>query len=84
MSKHTPYRVPANILARAIEKIIAEESVGLADCEISAFLGVPNEGKEVFPIETVEVWLKRREAAKPKPISTGKLRLAAVDGLAVQ
>lgn len=83
MSQHVPFRVPANLLARAIEQVIRETSGGLADSEITAIVGVPHQGKEVFPIETVEAWLKPRSQA-PAPVQIGKLRLAAVDGLEVQ
>jgi hypothetical protein len=82
---HT-FTISREALMKAVAQIVKDQSVGLANMEcigLNAVLVAQTKGGKVetFPLDTIEAELV--PAAKPKPVRTGKVRLAAVDGVAL-
>ena len=82
---HT-FTITREALMKAVAQIVKDQSVGLANMQcigLNAILVQQTRGGKVetFPLDTIEAELV--PAANPKPARTGKIRLAAVDGVAL-
>lgn len=86
-------KISHTLLARALSDIIRQDTIGMADMDITAIHAVAETG-DLFPINGLEIELApKRKAATvgtdvsgrfTPPAGKGKIRLAAVDGEAVQ
>lgn len=87
------YTVTPSLLAEALSNIIREQSVGMADLEVTAIHGLATTG-EPFEISGVELTLQPRKRPVTAtadvsgrftpPVGRGKIKLAAINGEIVQ
>jgi hypothetical protein len=85
-------KISHTLLARALSDIIRQDSVGMADMEITAIHAVAQTG-DLFAIDGLEVELasKRKVATASAdksgrftpPAGVGKIRLATIDGQSI-